>query len=63
MGKQGFTPAAPAPFGDKGAIAIIWSVLPVLDLIMEHARTGKQGSMDQVVTTGRRRCADMRSPE
>lgn len=65
MGKQGFTPAARASFVPETTRELLSPcrcTLHVLFSVLGHATTGKQSSIDQVVTMGRRLCADMLFP-
>lgn len=63
--KTGVSLAARASFVPEATRELLspcWCVLLVLSSVLCHATTGKQSSIDQVVTTGRRRCADMPFP-
>lgn len=65
MGNQRFTPAARASCGLETTMKLLspcWCVLRVLSSGPRHRMTGKQSSIDLVVTAGRRRYADMWFP-
>jgi hypothetical protein len=65
MGQQGFTRGARASRGlgmMREPMSLCWCVLHVLSSVLGHATTGKQCSIDQVVT-GRRSIAVRGPPE